>query len=494
MTSGTRLPTWKERENNKRRERRRRAIAAKIFAGLRSYGNYKLPKHCDNNEVLKALCAEAGWIVDEEGNTYRKGSKPPPSSSEDQQMDVLSPSSSVSPTSSSYPGVVATAGQHDGCTSLIPWLKGLSSASAGPGSGGAAGSSSCARTATTASKSISSSSAASLPPFHTAMQVGCNHHHHHNMNNSSSGISGGSAPVTPPLSSPTARGIPVKPDWDAIAKDGLPECPTHAFSKNVVNAAWSCNPPVHPSSFLASAAAAAASNLQSHHHHHLQPASYCDTPDGCRTPADHEVESDFSAATTTAAPLPLEFPHMICRSTSFKWANGIRVHTGPPGSALGLISTPSGTKESSCMSLGPSSFPAATTTTMTNAQSETPALQTGPYCNAAWHGGGGSPAAPTTAPQAATSTMPGPGMAPARLLNLGPGSSSRRADCKLDIDLEIVSTDDVVQDCSLDHHHHHALAELEKVSAATKVPDELELTLGSSRSSSSLQAPPPVSC
>ncbi|KAK9266650.1 hypothetical protein L1049_012546 [Liquidambar formosana] len=24
------------------------------------YGNYKLPKHCDNNEVLKALCNEAG--------------------------------------------------------------------------------------------------------------------------------------------------------------------------------------------------------------------------------------------------------------------------------------------------------------------------------------------------------------------------------------------------------------------------------------------------
>ncbi|MCD7471782.1 hypothetical protein HAX54_012450 [Datura stramonium] len=39
MTSGTRLPTWKERENNKRRERRRRAIAAKIFAGLRMYEN-----------------------------------------------------------------------------------------------------------------------------------------------------------------------------------------------------------------------------------------------------------------------------------------------------------------------------------------------------------------------------------------------------------------------------------------------------------------------
>ncbi|XP_022845825.1 BES1/BZR1 homolog protein 4-like isoform X1 [Olea europaea var. sylvestris] len=72
MTSGTRLPTWKERENNMRRERRRRAIGAKIFAGLRMYGNYKLPKHCDNNEVLKALCNEAGWIVEEDGTTYRK--------------------------------------------------------------------------------------------------------------------------------------------------------------------------------------------------------------------------------------------------------------------------------------------------------------------------------------------------------------------------------------------------------------------------------------
>lgn len=75
MTAGGssgRLPTWKERENNKRRERRRRAIAAKIYSGLRAQGNYKLPKHCDNNEVLKALCAEAGWIVEEDGTTYRK--------------------------------------------------------------------------------------------------------------------------------------------------------------------------------------------------------------------------------------------------------------------------------------------------------------------------------------------------------------------------------------------------------------------------------------
>lgn len=70
--SGRRKPSWRERENNRRRERRRRAIAAKIYAGLRAQGNYDLPKHCDNNEVLKALCAEAGWIVEPDGSTYRK--------------------------------------------------------------------------------------------------------------------------------------------------------------------------------------------------------------------------------------------------------------------------------------------------------------------------------------------------------------------------------------------------------------------------------------
>lgn len=75
--SSGRLPTWKERENNKRRERRRRAIAAKIYSGLRAQGNYKLPKHCDNNEVLKALCAEAGWIVEDDGTTYRQVSFSP---------------------------------------------------------------------------------------------------------------------------------------------------------------------------------------------------------------------------------------------------------------------------------------------------------------------------------------------------------------------------------------------------------------------------------
>ncbi|XP_051152284.1 BES1/BZR1 homolog protein 4-like [Andrographis paniculata] len=183
MTGGTRTPTWKERENNKRRERRRRAIAAKIFAGLRLYGNYKLPKHCDNNEVLKALCNEAGWTVEPDGTTYRKGCRPVES------MDIMgggsasaSPCSSYqpspftsynpSPGSSSFPSPVSSAYNADG-NSLIPWLRNLSASS-------------------------SSSASASASKFI-----------HHYMHSGSI-----SAPVTPPISSPTARSPRIKTNWD----------------------------------------------------------------------------------------------------------------------------------------------------------------------------------------------------------------------------------------------------------------------------------------
>ncbi|KAF8670526.1 hypothetical protein HU200_050547 [Digitaria exilis] len=69
-----------ERENNRWRERYRRSIASKIYAGLRAYGRYALPRLCDSNIVLRALCHEAGWIVEPDGTTYRKGDAPPPSS------------------------------------------------------------------------------------------------------------------------------------------------------------------------------------------------------------------------------------------------------------------------------------------------------------------------------------------------------------------------------------------------------------------------------
>ncbi|KAH9618205.1 hypothetical protein KSS87_010871 [Heliosperma pusillum] len=186
--TGSRMPTWRERENNKRRERRRRAIAAKIYSGLRMYGNYRLPKHCDNNEVLKALARDAGWVVQDDGTTYRKGCKPV------EQMDIIGGSASVSPcssypvspragasynpspASSSFPSPARSYynpnlvnGQTDP-NSLIPWLKNLSS-------------------------SGSSSTSPKLPYIY---------------------IPGGSisAPVTPPLSSPTCRTPRNKNDWE----------------------------------------------------------------------------------------------------------------------------------------------------------------------------------------------------------------------------------------------------------------------------------------
>ncbi|XP_074589629.1 protein BZR1 homolog 1-like [Curcuma longa] len=188
MTSGGgRLPTWKERENNKRRERRRRAIAAKIFTGLRTLGNYKLPKHCDNNEVLKALCREAGWVVEDDGTTYRKGSRPPappPEAASGGPSTNISPSSPhlLSPLSSSFPSPVpsyhaspssssfpspnrldSSANQTVNPACLLPFLRNLST----------------------------------LPPLRIS----------------------NSAPVTPPLSSPTASRPPKtrKLDWDSNA-------------------------------------------------------------------------------------------------------------------------------------------------------------------------------------------------------------------------------------------------------------------------------------
>ncbi|CAI5496266.1 unnamed protein product [Closterium sp. Naga37s-1] len=63
--------TESEKEKTKLRERQRRAITTKIFAGLRKYGGYNLPPRADINDVLRALAAEAGWVVESDGTTYR---------------------------------------------------------------------------------------------------------------------------------------------------------------------------------------------------------------------------------------------------------------------------------------------------------------------------------------------------------------------------------------------------------------------------------------
>ncbi|XP_070049199.1 uncharacterized protein LOC142177945 [Nicotiana tabacum] len=71
-----RYPSDRERQKNKQREQKRRAMTHKIFAGLRAHGNYKLPKHADTNDLLMALCDEAGWHVEEDGTIYRKEKNP----------------------------------------------------------------------------------------------------------------------------------------------------------------------------------------------------------------------------------------------------------------------------------------------------------------------------------------------------------------------------------------------------------------------------------
>ncbi|GAB2271701.1 Beta-amylase 7 [Dionaea muscipula] len=68
-----------EKERTKLRERHRRAITAKILAGLRWHGNYNLRVRADINDVIAALAREAGWIVLPDGTTFparSQGTKP----------------------------------------------------------------------------------------------------------------------------------------------------------------------------------------------------------------------------------------------------------------------------------------------------------------------------------------------------------------------------------------------------------------------------------
>ncbi|KAI9089114.1 hypothetical protein K1719_029393 [Acacia pycnantha] len=182
--SAGRMPNLKERENNKKRERRRRAIAAKIYTGLRAQGNYKLPKHCDNNEVLKALCAEAGWIVEDDGTTYRKGCRPPTNENRGTSANISAcssiqpspqsssfpspvPSYHASPSSSSFPSPTRIDGNPS--SFLLPLIRNIASIPA------------------------------NLPPLRIS----------------------NSAPVTPPLSSPSSRSSKRKSDFESLSNGSL---------------------------------------------------------------------------------------------------------------------------------------------------------------------------------------------------------------------------------------------------------------------------------
>ncbi|MBA0585692.1 hypothetical protein E1A91_D02G113100v1 [Gossypium mustelinum] len=177
-----RKPSWRERENNRRRERRRRAIAAKIYTGLRAQGNYNLPKHCDNNEVLKALCSEAGWVVEDDGTTYRKGCKPPP-------IDIGGSSSKITPFSSQNPSPLSSA-----FPSPIPSCQVSPSSSSYPSP-----TRFDANNPSTLLPFLRNAIPSSLPPLRIS----------------------NSAPVTPPLSSPTSRNPKPLPNWETIAKESM---------------------------------------------------------------------------------------------------------------------------------------------------------------------------------------------------------------------------------------------------------------------------------
>ncbi|XP_018451456.1 protein BRASSINAZOLE-RESISTANT 2 [Raphanus sativus] len=210
MAATRRKPSWRERENNRRRERRRRAVAAKIYTGLRAQGNYNLPKHCDNNEVLKALCSEAGWIVEEDGTTYRKGHKPSPPlpgdvagsssratpySSSYNQSPFESPilSYQVSPSSSSFP---SPSRGGDNISTIFPFLR----------NGGMIPS--------------------SLPPLRIS----------------------NSAPVTPPVSSPTSKHHPkpLLPAWESFTKQSMSIAAKQSISSSFNYPFYAVSAPASP--------------------------------------------------------------------------------------------------------------------------------------------------------------------------------------------------------------------------------------------------------
>lgn len=68
-----------EKERTKLRERHRRAITARILAGLRRHGKYNLRVRADINDVIAALAREAGWVVLPDGTTFPSRSQVPAS-------------------------------------------------------------------------------------------------------------------------------------------------------------------------------------------------------------------------------------------------------------------------------------------------------------------------------------------------------------------------------------------------------------------------------
>ncbi|OIW14838.1 hypothetical protein TanjilG_30557 [Lupinus angustifolius] len=249
--SNRRKPSWRERENNRRRERRRRAIAAKIYSGLRAQGNYNLPKHCDNNEVLKALCNEAGWTVEPDGTTYRKGSRPPSGSGAGTSTrNTPFSSQNPSPLSSSFPSPIH-------------------------------------------SYQLSPSSSFFQSPSHLDLNNADFPYIHNVFPPSLAPLRiSNSAPVTPPVSSPTSTNPKPIPTWDSFAK---------AASFNLNH-----NHNHHP--FFAVSAPAS----PTHRHLYTPPTiPECDESDTSTIESGHWLNFRQTFAPSAAS------PHPFCPSLSF---------------------------------------------------------------------------------------------------------------------------------------------------------------------------------
>ncbi|GAB2217357.1 hypothetical protein Droror1_Dr00000532 [Drosera rotundifolia] len=114
LGGGRRSRPLEEKERTKLRERHRRAITAKILAGLRRHGNYNLRVRADINDVIAALAREAGWVVLPDGTTFpaqSQGAKPSTgvsSSAAASSSDIIpqqTPSGSLQVFSSSYQSI-----------------------------------------------------------------------------------------------------------------------------------------------------------------------------------------------------------------------------------------------------------------------------------------------------------------------------------------------------------------------------------------------------
>ncbi|KAB2056336.1 hypothetical protein E1A91_A11G098000v1 [Gossypium mustelinum] len=104
-----------EKERTKLRERHRRALTARILAGLRKHGNYNLRVRADINDVIAALAREAGWVVLPDGTTFpsrSQGSRPAGdssaglTSSSSEMLSQQAPPTSLQGVSSGYCALV----------------------------------------------------------------------------------------------------------------------------------------------------------------------------------------------------------------------------------------------------------------------------------------------------------------------------------------------------------------------------------------------------